>query len=326
MQETLLEIDGLTTNIRLPGGPVPAVDTLDLQLAHGEILGIVGESGSGKTLLALSVMGLVPQPPASIDAGRIVFDGVDLRTLSEKQMSSLRGRRISMVFQEPMTALNPVLPVSEQLAEVYRRHMRMTRTQATAAAADMLHQVGIPLPEQCLQSYPHELSGGMRQRVVIAMALACGPDLVLADEPTTALDVTIQAQILRLMRRLCREKKASVLLITHDLGVVAQTCERVVVMYAGKVVESARVDALFGNPLHPYTQGLLRSIPVLPRSGQPEVRRIEPIPGTVPSLQNRPQGCAFHPRCPRAFARCHQEIPYLNRQENGSSVRCWLYN
>ncbi len=321
-----MEIGGLATSIWLPGGPVAAVDNFDLRLGHGEILGIVGESGSGKTLLALSILGLVPKPPAEISSGRIVFDGIDLRSLSESELSALRGRRISMVFQEPMTSLNPVLPVSKQLVEVYVRHLRMNNRQATQAATELLAQVGIPSPERCMRSYPHELSGGMRQRVVIAMALACGPDLVLADEPTTALDVTIQAQILRLLRRMCREKEASVLLITHDLGVVAQTCERVLVMYAGRMVESARVDGLFHTPLHPYTQGLLQSLPSPERIGQSLTERIHPIPGTVPSLKERPQGCAFHPRCPKAFAPCSQDVPPLFEPEAGCFVRCWLYN
>ncbi len=303
-----------------------AVDAFDLRLSHGEILGVVGESGSGKTMLALSILGLIPSPPAEISAGRILFDGIDLLALSEAGLNALRGRRISMVFQEPMTSLNPVLPVSEQLEEVYLRHLRMSRREASQAAKELLAQVGIPSPERCMRSYPHELSGGMRQRVVIAMALACEPDLVLADEPTTALDVTIQAQILRLLRRLCREKEASVLLITHDLGVVAQTCERVVVMYAGRLVESARVENIFRTPMHPYTQGLLQSLPSLKRIGLSSSGRIAPIPGTVPSLNERPFGCAFHPRCPRAFAPCSHDVPPLFEPEAGCQVRCWLYN
>ncbi len=316
----LLEIRGLATQFFTSAGVARAVDGVDLVLDRGQTVAVVGESGCGKTMLALSVLRLVPDPPGRIVAGSVRFDGTDLRGLPEEGMRRVRGRRISMIFQEPMSALNPVFTVGEQVAEMLTLHRGLPKAAALDAAAQLLDLVRIPDARQRLASYPHELSGGMRQRIVIAMALACDPDLVLADEPTTALDVTIQAQVLDLLMDLTRRKGAAVLLITHDLGIVAQTCSRALVMYAGQAVEESDVPALFAAPLHPYTQGLLASLPKLTRRGA----RLTPIPGIVPSLTALPPGCSFHPRCPRAFGRCRAEHPPLFQQD-GRQVRCWLY-
>ncbi|MEW5772498.1 MAG: ABC transporter ATP-binding protein [Thermodesulfobacteriota bacterium] len=317
---SLLEIRGLATHFFTSAGEARAVDGVDLALDRGETVAVVGESGCGKTMLALSVLRLVPDPPGRIVAGQVRFDGEDLLALSEDGMRAVRGRRISMIFQEPMTALNPVFTVGEQVAEMLVLHRGLGKAEALDAAADLLGLVRIPDARQRLRSYPHELSGGMRQRIVIAMALACDPDLVLADEPTTALDVTIQAQILDLLMDLKERKGAAVLLITHDLGIVAQTCSRAMVMYAGQAVEEAGVAGLFADPLHPYTRGLLGSLPKLTRRGS----RLAPIPGIVPSLTALPPGCSFHPRCPQAFGRCRAERPPLLARD-GRQVRCWLY-
>jgi oligopeptide/dipeptide ABC transporter ATP-binding protein len=314
----LLAIRDLKTRFHTASGLARAVDGVDLDLEARETLAVVGESGCGKTVLALSIMRLVPDP-GRIEGGRIIFDNTDLLALSEKEMRSVRGERISMIFQEPMTSLNPVFKVGEQIAEAIRLHRGLGRKEALAAAADMLAQVGLD-PRGALGAYPHEMSGGMRQRVVIAIALACDPEIVLADEPTTALDVTIQAQILELMMDLTRRKEASVLLITHDLGIVAQTCARAVVMYAGEIVDVSDVPALFAEPLHPYTKGLMASVPRLGQRGE----RLVPIAGIVPSLTNVPSGCRFHPRCPFVFDRCPKEHPPLLPRD-GRQVRCWLY-
>jgi len=316
----ILDIRELKTHFFTARGVARAVDGVTLSVPRGEAMAVVGESGCGKTMLALSVLRLVPDPPGRIVGGEIVFDGTDLMGLSEAEMRRVRGNRISMIFQEPMTSLNPVFKVGDQIAEAIRLHQGMGKAEAAEAAVAMLHLVGIPNPAERARSYPHEMSGGMRQRVVIAMALACDPELVLADEPTTALDVTIQAQILDLMLGLTRDKDASILLITHDLGIVAQSCKRVAVMYAGRVVEEAAVRDLFREPLHPYTRGLMRSIPRLEaRSGA-----LEPIKGIVPSLTDLPRGCPFNPRCPSALPRCRDEVPPL-LQSGGHSVRCWLH-
>ncbi|BBD08968.1 oligopeptide ABC transporter ATP-binding protein [Desulfovibrio ferrophilus] len=316
----ILDIRNLQTHFFTSRGVARAVDGVNLEVPRGEAMAVVGESGCGKTMLALSVLRLIPQPPGRIVDGKIIFDDTDLLSLSEKEMRSVRGNRISMIFQEPMTSLNPVFKIGDQIAEAIELHQKTTHQEAAEAAVEMLKLVGIPNPENRAQSYPHEMSGGMRQRVVIAMALACNPELVLADEPTTALDVTIQAQILELMLGLTRDKDASILLITHDLGIVAQSCSRVAVMYAGKIVEQAPVTDLFRAPLHPYTQGLMRSIP---RLGDKAVK-LTPITGIVPSLTDLPRGCHFHPRCPHAFDRCREEHPPLIMQ-NGQGVRCWLH-
>ncbi|MBG0777399.1 MAG: ABC transporter ATP-binding protein [Desulfovibrionaceae bacterium] len=322
MTAPLLDIRGLRTRLDLPAGPALAVNDVDLDLAPGESMGVVGESGCGKTLLALSVLRLLPTPPAHVAGGQVFFKGRDLLGLDEKAMRAVRGEQISMIFQEPMTSLNPVFTVGEQVAEVFRLHRGLDRRAALDEARRMLELVRIPNAAERLSSYPHELSGGMRQRVVIAMALACDPDLILADEPTTALDVTIQAQILALMLELKERKGTSVMLITHDLGVVAQTCSRVAVMYTGRVVERAGVDALFADPLHPYTRGLLRS---LPHTGARAGRRLTPISGTVPPISALPRGCAFHPRCPETFDRCRTEAPPLIALPDGRAARCWLH-
>lgn len=320
----LLDIRGLTTAFaRQSGGGgaaavARAVDTVSLTVRQGETLAVVGESGCGKTVLALSVLGLIPDPPGRVIEGEALFRGRDLLAMDEAQLQSVRGQHIAMIFQEPMTSLNPVFRVGEQVAEGFRLHRRATRAEAHERAVEMLGLVGIPNPRERAQSYPHELSGGMRQRVIIAMALINDPDLLFADEPTTALDVTIQAQILDLMRRLQAEKGSGVLLITHDLGVVAETAHRVAVMYAGQVVEEAPVAALFAHPAHPYTQGLLASVP---RLG--ERRTLAPIPGMVPGIFDLPEGCRFRPRCAHAHARC-QEAPPLFPTGAGSAARCWL--
>ncbi|MES9995073.1 oligopeptide/dipeptide ABC transporter ATP-binding protein [Desulfovibrio aminophilus] len=321
MAEPLLSIQELCTDFLGGRGQARAVDGVSLDVLPGETLALVGESGCGKTVLALSVLRLIPDPPGRVTSGKALFRGRDLLVLSESEMRGLRGSALSMVFQEPMTSLNPVFRVGEQIAETLRLHKGLDRKAAWSAAVDMLDRVGIPAPAERAASFPHEMSGGMRQRVMIAMALACDPDLLLADEPTTALDVTIQAQILDLLVQV-RERRAggATLLITHDLGVVARAADRVAVMYAGQILEQAQVGRLFKNPLHPYAQGLLAS---LPRPGSRG--RLTPIPGTVPSIFDLPRGCRFHPRCPKRFQPCDSEAPPLFSPEAGHDVRCWLY-
>lgn len=318
----LLKVDGLKTHFETPDGWVKAVDGVDLALRRGESLAVVGESGCGKTVLALSLMRLVPSPPGKTVSGKIVFAGQDLLRIDEKRMQFLRGNRLSMIFQEPMTSLNPVFRVDDQVAEVLRRHFRISRREALERTTELFRRVGIPEPQRRGRSYPHQLSGGLRQRVMIAMAVACRPDLILADEPTTALDVTLQDQILTLLDELKRELGTSLILITHDLGVVAQMAERVIVMYAGRVVEQAPVTALFDEPAHPYTRGLLASIPRLTSS------RYEPlpvIPGQVPNLHELPRGCHFQDRCPEVMAICRREEPSLVEHMREASVRCWRF-
>jgi peptide/nickel transport system ATP-binding protein len=321
MAQPLLDIRDVVTVFRAGDQLARAVDTVSLSLGQGETLGVVGESGCGKTVLALSVMGLVPDPPGRVVEGEIRYRGRNLLELSERQLRDVRGNHISMIFQEPMTSLNPVFQVGDQIAEAVALHQNVSKKAARDKAVDMLRLAGIPNPERRASSYPHELSGGMRQRVMIAMALSCDPDVLIADEPTTALDVTIQAQILDLMDELKNKKGASVLLITHDLGVVARAAHRVAVMYAGRVVEHAGVRELFHDPLHPYTRGLLASAPALGRK-----RELQPIRGGVPSIFERPPGCEFHPRCPKAFDRCPRENPPLHPMDDGREVRCFLYD
>jgi peptide/nickel transport system ATP-binding protein len=321
MAEDLLEIRGLKTQLSTPEGTFAAVDGISLSIAAGATLGVVGESGSGKSMTALSILRLLPEPAARIVGGEILFRGRNLLALSEREMRRIRGREISMVFQEPMTSLNPVFTVGEQIAEAIRLHQGLGRGPARTKSMDMLAQVGIPSPDRRVDAYPHELSGGMRQRVMIAMALACDPALLIADEPTTALDVTIQAQILELLRHLQQERRMAVLLITHDLGVVAETCDDVAVMYAGRVVERAPVKQLFARPAHPYTAGLLRSIPVFgatARSGEP----LKAIPGTVPSLRALPGGCRFRDRCDRPIEPCARLDPLLAPVPDGRVGAC----
>lgn len=296
-----------------------AVDGVDFEIPRGGILGIVGESGCGKSITSLSIMRLVAQPQGKIVDGQILFNGQDLLKLSESEMRKIRGNRIALISQDPMTSLNPVLTVGDQIMEAIVLHQGLPRAAARAKAVEMLARVGIPSPETRVDDYPHQFSGGMRQRVVIAMALSCEPDLLIADEPTTALDVTIQAQILGLMRDIRDKNNAAVILITHDLGVVAELCDTVAVMYAGKVVEYTDVESIFRAPQHPYTQGLLQSIPQL----GVRQKRLTPIEGQPPSLSKLPPGCSFAPRCPHAWAKC-AEAPKLDTSEPGHLVRCWL--
>jgi len=315
----LLQVRGLRTTFRGEQGEVPAVDGVDLRVERGRTLGIVGESGCGKSVTALSIMGLVPQPPGRIAAGEILLDGEDLLKAKPGRMRDLRGDQLAMIFQEPMTSLNPAFPVGNQIAEALLRHREIGKEEAAKAAIEMLRRVRIPSPERRAADYPHQLSGGMRQRVMIAMALACDPKLLIADEPTTALDVTIQAQILELMRELREEFGTAIILITHDLGVIAELADDVAVMYAGKVVERCPAEKLFAEPQHPYTIGLLGSIPRL----HLERERLAAIDGFVPDAAALPKGCSFHPRCPFAIDRCSVETPPLVEIQAGHSVACW---
>ena len=322
--DVLLEIKGLTTHFYTEEGVVPAVDGVDYHVDKGETIGVVGESGCGKSVTALSVMRLIPDPPGKIVGGHIRFDGKDLLTLPRAEMRKVRGNRISMIFQEPMTSLNPVFTIGHQISAVLKLHQGMGAKDALDRAIEMLTLVGIPSPAQRVHDHPHQLSGGMRQRVMIAMALACNPKLLIADEPTTALDVTIQAQILDLMGLLKSEFGTAVVLITHDLGVVAESVSRVVVMYAGRVVEEADVYEMFEHPLHPYTTGLLKSIPRIDQRDRRR-QRLSEIKGIVPIPTQLPAGCHFNPRCPRAMDVCRHRMPALLPAGTGHKVRCWLY-
>jgi len=321
--EYLLQIRNLHTYFFTERGVAKAVDGVDLELEEGGTLGVVGESGCGKTVTALSIMRLVPYPPGKTVKGEIFFRDVDLLTLSKTEMRKIRGRVISMIFQEPMTSLNPVHRIGDQISEVLCLHEGISRKSAWNRSIEMLESVGIPAPERRVKEYPHQLSGGMRQRAMIAMALACGPRLMIADEPTTALDVTIQAQILELIKTLQREKGMSVILITHNLGVIAETTQKVAIMYAGKVVEYTDVSSIFSIPRHPYTQGLLKSIPRL-NANALRKERLETIPGLVPSLLDVPEGCRFSNRCQSAFPQCEEDPPLIEIA-SGHFVRCWLY-
>lgn len=323
-KQPFLEVKNLKTYFYTEDGVVKAVDGVDFHVFPGEVLGLVGESGCGKSVTSLSIMRLI-SAPGKIVEGEIIFDGKDLLKYTEEQMVHIRGNRISMIFQQPQTALNPVFKVGDQIAEVLHIHQSMGKQAGRARAIELLKMVGIPEPERRAEAFPHELSGGMAQRVMIAMALACVPDLLIADEPTTALDVTIQAQILGLMKDLREKIGTSIILITHDLGVVAEMAERVAVMYAGRIVEQADVRTLFEQPLHPYTQGLIGSIPVLGKLKD----RLEVIPGSVPNLVNLPPGCQFAPRCKTRLehnlAICSEVEPQLTELTPGHAVRCWLY-
>jgi peptide/nickel transport system ATP-binding protein len=321
--EPLLEVADLRTWFFTRDGVVRAVDGVSFHVAPGETLAIVGESGCGKSVTALSVLRLIPSPPGRIVAGKIRFAGRDLLDLSEAQMRQVRGNEISMIFQEPMTSLNPVLTIGRQIAETLTLHQGLSRTKALASAVDMLRLVHIPEAERRIAEYPHKLSGGMRQRVMIAMALACNPKLLIADEPTTALDVTIQAQILDLMRELKQKIDAAIVLITHDLGVVAEMAQRVVVMYAGKKAEEAPVGPLFRRPLHPYTKGLLNSVPRLGATLAGERAPLAEIPGTVPSLKETITGCPFEARCTFATDLCRSEMPPFEEKEPGHFAACF---
>ena len=315
----VLQVRQLRTYFHTDSGVGRAVDGVSFDLRQGQTLGLVGESGCGKSMTALSIMRLVPTPPGRIESGEVLLKGQDLLQLSEDRMCQVRGADLAMIFQEPMTSLNPVLTCGYQIAEAVVLHQRVSRDEARERAIEMLKRVGIPAPEQRVHEYPHQLSGGMRQRVMIAMALSCNPAVLIADEPTTALDVTIQAQILELLARLREELHMAVLLITHDLGVVAEVADEVAVMYAGQIVEHAVPAALFARPLHPYTRGLLQSIPRFDQRQE----RLAIIPGMVPDARHFPEGCRFAPRCPLAEERCRQQVPVLETLEPGHQVRCW---
>jgi peptide/nickel transport system ATP-binding protein/oligopeptide transport system ATP-binding protein len=320
----LLQIEGLKTHFYTFDGIAPAVNDVSFYMKKGETLGLVGESGCGKSVTALSIMRLIKDPPGRIVAGRVMLDGTNLLSLSLNQMRTIRGARISMIFQEPMTSLNPVFTVGNQIAEMYMLHQNLASKEAWERAIEILHQVQIPLPGKRVHEYPHQLSGGMRQRAMIAMALACSPEILIADEPTTALDVTIQAQILDLMMMLQKNFGAAILMITHDLGIIAETARRVVVMYAGRVVEESDTFTIFKQPIHPYTKGLLRSVPMIGRRAKYGRQRLEEIEGVVPSLVELPTGCSFHPRCPRAMPVCWEKPPEILTHKKGHQVRCWL--
>jgi oligopeptide/dipeptide ABC transporter ATP-binding protein len=318
---TLLKIENLWVEFHTVEGVHQAVRGSTWEIAAGESLGIVGESGSGKSVTALSIMGLIPNPPGKITEGRILFEGRDLLRLEPHELNDIRGNEISMVFQEPMTSLNPIHSCGKQVMETLILHKGDTKDTASARALELLDMVGIPMPEQRLKAYPHQLSGGMRQRVMIAIALACQPKLLIADEPTTALDVTIQAQILELMKDLRREINTSILMITHNIGIIAELCSRVIVMYAGQVVEISPVRELLRLPMHPYSEGLINSMPTINR-GKKQLFSIE---GTVPSPFNMPPGCSFAPRCKYAKDICYQECPSLTDLGNRRTTRCWYY-
>ncbi|GAB1484321.1 ABC transporter ATP-binding protein [Treponema sp.] len=320
----ILRVEGLQTVFNSDVGTVKAVDDVSFDLKRGKTLGIVGESGSGKSVTNLSILRLVQCPPGEITGGKVLYDGKDLLSASEEEVRVLRGKNISMIFQDPLTSLNPLLRISTQIEEALRLHHRLGRKEARKKSIELLKLIGIPDAEQRANEYPHQFSGGMRQRVMIAMALSCKPDILIADEPTTALDVTIQAQILDLIKSLSKENDTSVILITHDLGVVAGTCDTVCVMYAGRIVEQAGSEELFYDPKHPYTKGLLASIPRVDRRGR---QRLYSIPGAPPSLVDIKPGCPFHPRCESAMDICRSQTPLETKLEGseGRRVRCWLY-
>jgi len=324
--EAVLDITGLKTYLFTRSGVVKAVDDVSLSVRRGETLALVGESGCGKSMTALSIMRLVPNPPGKIVGGAISLEGKNLLKLNEGEMRDIRGNEISMIFQEPMTSLNPVLTIGHQITEALRLHQDLSKSAADEKAIEMLRLVKIPEPAQRSREYPHQLSGGMRQRAMIAMALACNPRVLIADEPTTALDVTIQAQILDLILELQQELGTAVILITHNLGVVAETAQRVIVMYAGRKVEEAGVDALFAEPVHPYTHGLLASIPrldIMDGRAANSQQRLKEIPGMVPALSNLPPGCTFAPRCPYADERCRLHFPPYEQKRPGHWAACW---
>ncbi len=324
MDDIVLRVEGLQTQFKTEQGLVKAVDGISFEVGRGRTLGIVGESGSGKSVANLSMLRLVQTPPGKITGGKVLFDGKDLLALEEEEVRAYRGRNIAMIFQDPLTSLNPVLPIWLQIAEALELHHHLKRPAAKAKAVEMLKLIGIPDPERRANDYPHQFSGGMRQRVMIAMALSCNPEILIADEPTTALDVTIQAQILDLIRGLSRDSHTAVILITHDLGVVAGMCDEVCVLYAGRIVERALVDDLFYDPQHPYTRGLLDSIPRLDR---PRTQRLYSIPGSPPDLVNLPECCPFHPRCDKAMDICRTSYPPATSSTGRAprTVSCWLH-
>lgn len=320
MKEKLLEIRNLKISFYSNEGTVPAVDDVSFEIYKGETLGLVGESGCGKSVTAHSILRLIPEPPGKVERGEIFFRGEDICLISSEKMRKIRGNKIGLVFQEPMTSLNPVFTIGNQVMESVILHLKKNKKEAIEITIEILKKVGIPSPEKRMHDYPHQMSGGMKQRVLIAMAIACNPLLLIADEPTTALDVTIQAQILDLLRKLQEEYSLSILFITHDLGVVAEMAQRVAVMYAGKIVEIAKINELFANPKHPYTVGLFRSIPKLDNSTQ----QLHPIPGAVPSPLNFPEGCRFHPRCPHTIDICRKQEPELSEILQDHKAACWL--
>ncbi|MEN6320610.1 MAG: ABC transporter ATP-binding protein [Syntrophaceae bacterium] len=320
----ILEIKNISTHFETDKGIIKAVDGVDLVVDEGDTLGIVGESGCGKTVLVLTIMRLIPNPPGRIIPGNIFFNGIDLLALDMDDMRRIRGKDISMVFQEPMTSLNPVLQIGEQISEIIRLHLGLGSKEAINRAIEALRLVGMPSPERIIRNYPHQMSGGMRQRIMIAMALCCSPKLMLADEPTTALDVTIQAQIIELINKSKADVGTSVILITHDLGVIAEAAQFVAIMYTGKIVEYTSASSLFSTPLHPYTVGLMESIPKIDGiSGHGEYLKV--IPGVVPSLYDLPKGCSFQDRCSHTMEICRKEEPQLKEKSFGHKVRCWLY-
>ena len=322
-QKNLLKVENLKTHFMIEGGEAKAVDGLDFDVLEGEFFGIVGESGSGKSVTALSLLRLIPDPPGKISSGKVLFKDRNLLSLSWEEMRKIRGNEISMVFQEPMTSLNPVFTVGVQIMEPLMIHRRINKKEAREEAIEMLKKVGIPSPELRVDDYPHQFSGGMRQRAMIAIALCCNPSLLIADEPTTALDVTVQAQILELMTEIKNKgKESAIILITHDLAVIAETCDRVMVMYCGKIQEVASTTTLFENPLHPYTKGLMHSIPSLVK----KKKRLTTIPGNVPGILHFPPGCPFHPRCRYKMPVCEKVVPKLLEVEKNHAVRCHLYN
>ena len=321
----LLHVEELKTYFYTFEGTAKAVDDVSFYLNKGETLGLVGESGCGKSVTALSLMRLIPEPPGRIVHGKINFDGINLSYLSMSELRKIRGNRISMIFQEPMTSLNPVYTIGNQITEMFTLHEKLSKKKSWERAVEMLRMVQIPAPEKRVHEYPHQLSGGMRQRAMIAMALSCNPEILIADEPTTALDVTIQAQILDLMMQLKEDYDTAIIMITHDLGVIAEIAERVLVMYAGKIVEASTTEVIFEKPKHPYTQGLLKSIPKLGERALHGRHRLQEIKGIVPSLYDLSEGCSFAPRCPQVMDQCREQMPDLVDSGDAHSIRCWLY-
>ncbi|WP_110928354.1 ABC transporter ATP-binding protein [Bacillus massiliglaciei] len=320
MNRPIIEVKKLNTSFRTEEGEIPVVNSIDFHVNPGEVLGVVGESGCGKSVTSLSIMGLLPKQTGKIE-GEILFNGKNIANASEALMRKIRGNEIGMIFQEPMTSLNPVFTIGEQLIESLRIHRKWDKKQARKKAVEMLKMVGLGRAEELMKEYPHQLSGGMRQRVMIAMAMICDPKLLIADEPTTALDVTIQAQILELMKKLNQDTETAIMMITHDLGVVAQMCQRIIVMYAGRIVEEGSVQTIFQNPKHPYTIGLIQSIPDM----RTKKDRLYSIPGNVPKPSAKQLGCQFAPRCEHAMEQCLSKTPDLKDFEDGQRVRCWLY-
>jgi len=316
--DKLLEVQDLTVKFALRRGTLPAVNGVSFNLGRGERLGLVGESGAGKSVTGFAILNLISKP-GHIDSGKVIFEGREISALKEDEMRKIRGNRISMIFQDPMMTLNPVLTVGTQMIETLKAHRNISTAEAEAIALDKLRKVYIPSPEKRLKQYPHEFSGGMRQRIVIAIALLTDPALIIADEPTTALDVTIQAEIMDLLLELCENHNMGLILITHDLAVVSQVTQKIAVMYAGKIIEMGLTEEIVANPLHPYTQGLIKA---LPQAGEARGARLEQIPGIMPSLYNMPSGCAFHPRCTRKIPLCSEEMPALTSRESGSLVAC----